>query len=219
MLKTHYTQPIDFSVQSLIEAENEHRSYAVLVRDYSSQPEIDPEVLASLKDDLNTPEAFTRLRALRESARAGNIQSGRQLLGSLRLLGLFDYQFGLARMVSGGDGSAQAFVTLGLQQVAADYPLDLFVDQAKAKSGTDGSVALQAISKFSKGTLLGQVKALANDFDRLLQLDIARLKARTEKDWKKSDDIRDQLATMGIQIKDVKDPATGELKTEWEVKR
>ena len=47
----------------------------------------------------------------------------------------------------------------------------------------------------------------------------ARLEARKAKDWKKSDDIRDQLATMGIQIKDVKDPVTGELKTQWEVKR
>ncbi len=47
----------------------------------------------------------------------------------------------------------------------------------------------------------------------------ARLEARKAKDWKKSDEIRDQLAAMGIQIKDVKDPATGELKTEWEVKR
>ena len=47
----------------------------------------------------------------------------------------------------------------------------------------------------------------------------ARLAARLAKDWKKSDEIRDELAAMGIQIKDVKDPATGELKTEWEVKR
>ncbi len=48
---------------------------------------------------------------------------------------------------------------------------------------------------------------------------VARLEARNAKDWKKSDEIRDELAAMGIQIKDVKDPATGELKTEWEVKR
>ncbi len=47
----------------------------------------------------------------------------------------------------------------------------------------------------------------------------ARLEARKAKDWKRSDEIRDELAAMGISIKDVKDPATGELKTEWEVKR
>ena len=53
----------------------------------------------------------------------------------------------------------------------------------------------------------------------LKDLITARLEARNAKDWKKSDEIRDQLAAMGIQIKDVRDPATGELKTEWEVKR
>ena len=47
----------------------------------------------------------------------------------------------------------------------------------------------------------------------------ARLAARKAKDWKESDRIRDELAAMGIQLKDVKDPATGEIKTEWEVKR
>ncbi len=47
----------------------------------------------------------------------------------------------------------------------------------------------------------------------------ARLEARKAKDWKKSDEIRDQLVAMGIQIQDVKDLATGEFRTEWEVKR
>ncbi len=47
----------------------------------------------------------------------------------------------------------------------------------------------------------------------------ARLEARKAKDWKRSDEIRDELAAMGIELKDVKDPATGEMKTEWSVKR
>jgi cysteinyl-tRNA synthetase len=42
----------------------------------------------------------------------------------------------------------------------------------------------------------------------------ARLEARKAKDWKRSDDIRDELAAMGIQIKDNKDGTTT-----WEVKR
>jgi cysteinyl-tRNA synthetase len=54
------------------------------------------------------------------------------------------------------------------------------------------------------------------EIDRLIS---ARLEARKAKDWKKSDEIRDELMSMGIQIKDVKDQATGEMKTEWEVKR
>jgi cysteinyl-tRNA synthetase len=34
-----------------------------------------------------------------------------------------------------------------------------------------------------------------------------------------ADRIRDELSAMGIQLKDAKDPATGETVTTWEVKR
>ncbi|HWV81912.1 MAG TPA: cysteine--tRNA ligase [Hyphomicrobiaceae bacterium] len=51
------------------------------------------------------------------------------------------------------------------------------------------------------------------------QLVAARLAARKAKDWKESDRIRDELAAMGIQLKDGKDPQTGEPITTWEVKR
>jgi cysteinyl-tRNA synthetase len=119
---------------------------------------------------------------------------------------------GLARMVSGGDGSAETFVTLGLEQVAADYPLNMFVDQAKAKSGAANSLALRAIDKFSLGTFMGQVRPFAKDFELLLELDKARLEARKTKNWAESDRIRDKLAAMGVTIKDNKDGTTS-----WEV--
>ena len=47
----------------------------------------------------------------------------------------------------------------------------------------------------------------------------ARLAARKAKNWAEGDRIRDELAAMGIQLKDAKDPATGEIVTTWEVKR
>lgn len=47
----------------------------------------------------------------------------------------------------------------------------------------------------------------------------ARSTARAEKDWAGSDRIRDELVAMGIQLKDSKDPDTGEIETTWEVKR
>ena len=51
------------------------------------------------------------------------------------------------------------------------------------------------------------------------QLVDARLAARKAKNWAESDRIRDELAAMGIQLKDGKDPQTGEAITTWEVKR
>ncbi|MEZ5842264.1 MAG: cysteine--tRNA ligase [Hyphomicrobiaceae bacterium] len=47
----------------------------------------------------------------------------------------------------------------------------------------------------------------------------ARLAARKARNFAESDRIRDQLAAMGIQIKDGKDPATGEAFTTWEAMR
>lgn len=46
----------------------------------------------------------------------------------------------------------------------------------------------------------------------------ARLAARAAKNWARSDRIRDELAAMGIQLKDGKDEA-GNPVTTWEVKR
>jgi cysteinyl-tRNA synthetase len=40
-----------------------------------------------------------------------------------------------------------------------------------------------------------------------------------EKNWPEADRIRDELLAQGIQLKDGKDPASGERVTTWEVKR
>ena len=47
----------------------------------------------------------------------------------------------------------------------------------------------------------------------------ARLEARKRKDFKESDRIRDELAAMGIALKDAKNKDTGEIETTGEVKR
>jgi cysteinyl-tRNA synthetase len=47
----------------------------------------------------------------------------------------------------------------------------------------------------------------------------ARAAARAAKNWAEADRIRDELAAMGIALKDTRDPATGELVTNWEVMR
>ncbi|MFO7478338.1 MAG: cysteine--tRNA ligase [Methyloceanibacter sp.] len=47
----------------------------------------------------------------------------------------------------------------------------------------------------------------------------ARHAARAAKNFKEADRIRDELAAMGIELKDSKDPKSGELVTTWEVAR
>jgi cysteinyl-tRNA synthetase len=52
------------------------------------------------------------------------------------------------------------------------------------------------------------------DVDRVLALIAERQKARVRRDWKESDRIRDQLAALGVAVKDNKDGTTT-----WELKR
>jgi len=53
---------------------------------------------------------------------------------------------------------------------------------------------------------------------RVKELVEARSKARKAKNFKEGDRIRDELAAMGIALKDTKDPETGDIKTTWEVR-
>ena len=47
----------------------------------------------------------------------------------------------------------------------------------------------------------------------------SRLAVIRDKNWAEADRIRDALLAQGIQLKDGKDPATGQRMTTWEVKR
>jgi len=47
----------------------------------------------------------------------------------------------------------------------------------------------------------------------------ARLEARKGKNWSEADRIRDELAALGVVLKDTKDPASGDIVTTWELAR
>ena len=81
----------------------------------------------------------------------------------------------------------------------------------------NGSLALLGLDLLSAD--LGREASVDVDENLVASRLSARLEARKAKNWAESDRIRDELLAMGIQIKDVKDPATGELKTDWEVRR
>ncbi|KRE08453.1 cysteine--tRNA ligase [Bosea sp. Root670] len=148
MLKTHYRQPIDWTVKALEEAEKTLQDWAEAAQGaLASKPSA--ELLDALADDLNTARVLAELHALRK---AGDLPA---LLAGLDLLGI------------------------ALPEVAAPA-------------------------------------VVAPEVERLIA---TRLDARRAKNFAESDRLRDELAAMGIALKDGKDPVTGEPTTAWEVKR
>ena len=78
MLKTHYRQPIDWTVKSLNESVN------ALDRWYEFAGDADPSdptrtFLEALADDLNTPQAISEIHRLTHSSRAGVMRAGQRI--------------------------------------------------------------------------------------------------------------------------------------------
>jgi cysteinyl-tRNA synthetase len=83
MLRTHYRQPIDWTVKALEEAEATLDRWYEAVGDVEPTSEIAPGVLEALADDLNTPEAVASLHRL-----GGQTSAPELLKTSANLLGL-----------------------------------------------------------------------------------------------------------------------------------
>jgi len=223
MLMTHYREPIDFSVRKLEEAFSMWRSFAQIVREFASQPEVDVQFVAALSDDLSTSAAIARLHELRAGA-ADDVSMGRRLLGSLRLLGLFTQPFQL---------KVQVYTPLPISDVSIDELLrqnstlagdvDLFVvAETLARNHGDAATHLvRPLNRFGKSTTMFDYRILAK-VSSIEEFEIKteqRLAFIAQKNWAEADRIRGELLAQGIQLKDGKDPVTGERVTTWEVKR
>lgn len=150
MLKTHYRQPIDWTLKALEEAEGILHEWSQIARDaMAATPPA--ALLDALGDDLNASMAIAELHRLRKQEDAQGLRAGMTMLG--------------------------------IEPLANDI----------AHIGDDTR-------------------------SRVEVLITARLAARAAKNWAESDRIRDELAAMGIQLKDSKG-ADGQTVTTWEVKR
>jgi cysteinyl-tRNA synthetase len=154
MLRSHYRQPIDWTLKALEEAEQTlDRWYdafdASAPVDAGAQPS--PRFVEALSDDLNTPAALAELHGLFAHGRLSEAAAAGSLLGVLT-------------------------------HTAAEWRA------LRPEPAVDASLVTRLIAE--------------------------RLAARRNKDWARSDQIRDELASSGVVLKDNKDGTT-----DWTVAR
>jgi cysteinyl-tRNA synthetase len=228
MLMSNYRQPIDWTASKSAEIENELFSWAVTLVGSDAEsdgyfratrkepPKPSSTLVNALLDDLNTAEAIAVLRANHKLARDGGDAEKRQFLMDCEFMGLLRHdklwvhlQGTFGRNTRGLPMPHDVARKLRIS-VANDLP-DLRQEALAALA----SLGLSAeIAPDGNVTLVPLTQA-AKDLEKTIEdLISQRNVARSKKDFAESDRIRNQLTAMGVTLRDFKDPATGEMKTE-----
>jgi cysteinyl-tRNA synthetase len=198
ILRTHYRQPLDWTLVSLDEA---HKTlwewYGDLKGKDAATGGVPGHVLDALEDDLNTPKAIMAMHELHGAGKWGELRA------ALGFLGFSGDQARIERM-------RQTPFVQGSWQEAADTAIAARHAQRRP-----------IYDKSAVGVPLPLREARTSQLSRdEVDARIAeRNAARAAKNFTEADRIRDELAAMGIELKDAKDPKTGELVTTWEIAR
>ncbi|MGB0087329.1 MAG: cysteine--tRNA ligase [Rhodomicrobiaceae bacterium] len=229
MLRTHHRQPIDWTQRALHEAYAELQSWAYALTNSRGSlnaqgrnarglpPKPDGELIEILEDDLNLPGAIAWLRGKYSQLKDGDELASTSLMEGCEFLGILRSEKLLAfNPHHVGDGVVAINPSLvplldnlqtadlnGDEERKATLLLELKGKGVIAEIGENGAVSYRVMH----GGL---------DVDEAIR---RRLAARKAANWAEADRIRDELAAMGIALKDAKDPATGEIVTTWEIAR
>jgi cysteinyl-tRNA synthetase len=225
MLQTHYRQPINWTMQRLEQSRQEmddwsgffhgseaHHDYQM--RKFAKTP-LRPtqDLVDALGDDLNTPNAITVLRRQFSESAFGGLT--KEFFQNCEFLGLLDAEKIGALEGFHVSGSVRPDLLFG----AMPHVMNLRVGLANSipeivrretdilrKMGIepaikrDGFVDLQPLNE-----------ADALDEKKINELVSAREAARKAKNFAEADRIRDELAVMGVVLKDSKDGTTWEI--------
>jgi cysteinyl-tRNA synthetase len=231
MLQTNYRQPMDWTYDNLLRSRNELSRMFLFARERDQQfqdkgsslidhvqQSYDPsaDFIEAMEDDLNTSLAISIVRERAKHAQT-NVRDLEQNFRNLMLLGIVS---GPARYIFWS-----GYSTSNLPAHLSGLARDIAWDYRLAKANDDGQWTQELKEQAQKKGLIlvdrgpnwidfgyGEAeKGSGPTIDELIEL---RLAARAAKNWQESDRIRDELATMGIALKDNKDGTTT-----WEVKR
>jgi cysteinyl-tRNA synthetase len=222
MLGAHYRQPIDWTLDRLTEAKTNvygvascsgRQNFAdetAYARAWHDNPLPSPTVLESLEDDLNSPEALTcisgaisRIFTLEDDERI-------QLVHNMRFLGLINeaqrplltgtteiHDSGIVKMPAEFVNEATLRIRdLQVGQANGDVQ---FSNAAKAWLESHGfSVSGSKLRYQTTDDGKGYIERLLDE----------RRVARSRKNWKESDRLRDELTALGVVLRDNKDGTT-----------
>jgi cysteinyl-tRNA synthetase len=161
MLRTHYHQPIDWTLEGLDESHKTLWTWYEGLASAEPLSDVSVDVVAALSDDLNTPQVISALHGLHRSGKKRELRTALGFLGfsgDRNKIGRVAAAVGRASGVSTVRGAGAAIVAADVEKLIAD-----------------------------------------------------RTAARARKDFKESDRIRDELAAMGVVIKDSKEGTTWEI--------
>ena len=88
------------------------------------------------------------------------------------------------------------------------------IDGVRLTGDLDAAMGLLGIDVHSHARWIDEEKNLSVDVESVTKLIASRRSARARKDWVESDRLLDQLAALGVAVKDNKDGTTT-----WELKR
>jgi cysteinyl-tRNA synthetase len=220
MLRTHYRQPIDWTVAALRENQKVWASIGNLIRDHAEAEEYDDDFLSALRDDLNTPAAFARLFELRDAAAAGDESAAQKLRKAFKLLGfLREWEFKEEIVVPTHGPLDLTDIIPRIFETNGDIELDAWATHFEHNYGENAQNISAFLRRFCPGTTVRAIQPIKSSWPNLIQLTNQRLEARKRKDFQESDRIRDELEKIGIALKDTKNKETGEIETTWEVAR
>jgi cysteinyl-tRNA synthetase len=240
MLRTHYRQPIDWTIASLEEALTTWTDWKKIISQVDVQKiEIQPDeqFVGALLDDLNTPAAISYLHEVAKVAH-NSLEASAVLYRDLVFSGLIPDQLAVAE-----EGKLKVKKEVQLPDDADADTIARYKPQIEtvlSKWFADLPSSVNSTSTLSTATRLlsldpGQIRVwklwtkhnpyYLSSSDRahveqvigiepLNERIEARLAARNAKDFVQSDTIRDELKAKDIELEDHKDGTTT-----WKVKR